>query len=140
MPPDIDPSPKHQAPHLAWHRPLAILGWRILAVVAAVLALIGVLLPVMPTVPFVLLAAWAASKGWPAFERWLLAHRAFGPSIVRWREHRAVARSAKWLASLMMLASAGGLQFVPLAPLWLRVAVPLVFLAVAIWLWRRPEA
>ena len=125
---------------MAWHRPLAILWWRALAVVAAALAIIGALLPVVPTVPFVLLAAWAASKGWPAFERWLLAHRLLGPPIARWRAHRAVARNAKWLASLMMLVSAAGLQLVPLVPMWLRIAVPLIFFAIAIWLWRRPEA
>ncbi len=53
---------------------LKTLLWRCLAVTALLLALIGVFLPVMPTVPFLLLAAWAASKGWPQLEIWLVDH------------------------------------------------------------------
>jgi hypothetical protein len=32
------------------------------------------------------------------------------------------------------------MQFFPAIPLWLRIAVPVVMLAVGIWLWRRPDA
>ena len=39
----------------------------------------------------------------------------------------------------MMAASGICMQFFTGIPLWLRVAVPLVMLAVAIWLWLRPE-
>ena len=96
-------------------------------------------LPVVPTVPFLIVSAWAASKGWPAFEIWLLNHRLFGPPIVRWRERGAVPRSAKWYSTLMMGGSAIGMQFFAAIPLWLRIGVPAVMLAVAIWLWLRPE-
>lgn len=118
---------------------LVALLWRALAILAFVLGVIGAFLPVMPTVPFLLVAAWAASKGWPQFERWLLAHRLFGPPIVRWRENGAVSRGAKWVASTMMLASALVLQFFAAIPLGVRVGVPLFLGAVAIWLWLRPE-
>lgn len=118
---------------------LRSLLWRALALLSLVLGLIGILLPVLPTVPFLLLAAWAAGKGWPALETWLLNHTHFGPHIRRWRERGAVPRRAKWLASLMMLASATGLAMTPL-PLAVKIAVPAVMAAVAIWLWRRPEA
>ena len=112
---------------------------RRLAVLGLTLGLLGVVLPVVPTVPFLILSAWAASKGWPAFEIWLLNHRLFGPPIVQWRERGAVPRRAKWFSTLMMAASGIGMQFFTGIPLWLRVAVPLVMLAVAIWLWLRPE-
>ena len=56
----------------------------------------------LPTVPFVLLAAWAAGKGWPELEQWLLHHPRYGGSIRAWRQHGAVSRRAKWLASVMM--------------------------------------
>ncbi len=121
-------------------RRLAVLLWRGLALLAMGLGLLGVALPVLPTVPFVLLAAWAASKGWPAFEIWLLNHRVFGPPILQWRLRGTVARRAKWISTLMMASSAIGMQFFgSVIPLWLRIAVPAIMLAVAIWLWRRPE-
>ena len=116
-----------------------ILLWRIGAALALIVGLVGVVLPVVPTVPFLIVAAWAGSKGWPALERWLLEHGTFGPHIRQWRERGSVPRRAKWLASLMMLASAVGIQFTSLA-LWLRVGVPVVMLMVAVWLWRRPES
>lgn len=119
-------------------RPVRLLLWRTLALTSLALGIVGAFLPVMPTVPFVLLSAWAASQGWPAFERWLLDHRLFGPPIRRWREHGAVPRRAKWLASVMMTGSALMLQFAPV-PLAVRIGVPAVMAAVAIWLWRRPE-
>jgi uncharacterized membrane protein YbaN (DUF454 family) len=112
--------------------------WRIGALLALIIGLVGVILPVLPTVPFLIVAAWAGSKGWPALEKWLLDHAHFGPHIRRWRERRAVPRRAKWWATLTMLASAVGIQFTSM-PLWLRVGTPAVMLVVAIWLWRRPE-
>ncbi|MFG6457045.1 YbaN family protein [Roseateles sp. BYS96W] len=113
--------------------------WRALALASLVLAVLGVLLPILPTVPFLLLAAWAAGKGWPALEAWLLNHAHFGPGIRRWRESGAVPRRAKWLATGMMTLSATLLALSP-APLPVKIAVPAVMAAVAIWLWRRPEA
>lgn len=121
------------------HQALVALLWRALAIGAFVLGVIGAFLPVVPTVPFLLVSAWAASKGWPQFERWLLAHRFFGPPIVRWRTNGAVSRGAKWVASTMMLGSALILQLFGVIPLGVRIGVPLFLGAVAIWLWLRPE-
>lgn len=118
--------------------PIAILLWRTLALLSLALGFVGLFLPVMPTVPFVLLAAWAASHGWPALERWLLAHPVLGPHVHRWREHGAVPRRAKWIASATMAISATLLVFSQLA-VAVKIAVPLCMAIVAIWLWRRPE-
>ncbi len=118
---------------------LSRLLWRALALVSLLAGLVGVVLPGLPTVPFLLLAAWAAGKGWPALEAWLLNHDRFGPHIRRWRERGAVPRRAKWLASAIMAASAAVLALSPL-PLAVKVVVPALMLAVATWLWRRPEA
>lgn len=119
-------------------RPLVLLLWRALALLSLAVGIVGAFLPVLPTVPFVLLSAWAASRGWPAFERWLLAHRHFGPPIRHWREHGAVPRRAKWLASVMMTGSAVLLAFTAV-PLAVKLGVPAVMLAVAVWMWLRPE-
>jgi uncharacterized protein len=120
-------------------KPTRILIWRACAVAALVLGVVGVALPVLPTAPFLILAAWAGGKGWPALERRLLAHPRYGAQIRQWRERGAVPRNAKILASVMMIGSALGLQFTS-TPDWVRYGVPLLLLLVAIWLWRRPEA
>ncbi len=112
--------------------------WRLLAGLALVLGVVGIVLPGLPTVPFLLVAAWAGGKGWPALEAWLLAHPKHGPAIRRWRDHGAVPRRAKWAATVMMLASAAILWLSGL-PLAARIGIPLFMLAVALWLWRRPE-
>ena len=112
--------------------------WRTLAVLSLLLGVVGAVLPVLPTVPFLIFAAWAGGKGWPALEHWLLNHAHFGPGIRRWRERGAVPRRAKWLATVMMSGSAVMLALSPL-PLAIKIGVPAVMAAVAIWLWRRPE-
>ena len=119
-------------------RAAARLLWRALALLSLALGLVGAVLPVLPTVPFLLLSAWAAGKGWPALETWLLNHAHFGPHVRRWREHGAVPRRAKWLATVMMSFSAVVLA-ASAAPLAVKIAVPAVMAAVAIWLWHRPE-
>lgn len=120
-------------------RAVTLLLWRALALASLALGVVGAFLPVLPTVPFLILSAWAASRGWPAFERWLLAHRQFGPPIRRWRERGAIPRRAKWLATVMMSVSATGLAVFSAAPLAVKLGVPLLMLGVAVWMWRRPE-
>ncbi len=112
--------------------------WRTLAALALLLGLVGIVVPGLPTVPFLLVAAWAGGKGWPALEAWLLAHPRHGPPIRRWREHGAIPRRAKWWASGMMAFSAGVLWLTPM-PLVARVGIPLFMLAVATWMWTRPD-
>jgi uncharacterized membrane protein YbaN (DUF454 family) len=112
--------------------------WRILAILFLALAIIGAVLPLLPTVPFLLLAAWCAGRGWPALEQWLLGHPRYGHSLREWRRGQVVSRRAKWAASASMGLGALVLQFAPV-PLAARIAVPLVMLIVSIWLWRRPE-
>ncbi|MFN8937268.1 MAG: YbaN family protein [Pseudomonadota bacterium] len=119
-------------------RVLGLLLWRLRAATSLLLGLVGVFVPGLPTVPFLLLAAWAGGKGWPALEAWLLAHPRHGPAIRRGRDHRAVPRRAKWLASATMLASAA-LIGLSSAPAWLKLGMVLLLACVATWRWRRPE-
>lgn len=137
--PEAEPPRWPQPQRVLRRRHIAMLLWRLLALLSFGLAILGALLPVLPTVPFLLVAAWAASRGWPQFEAWLIRHPRFGPPVLRWRERGAVSRAAKWLATLMMTASALLLQFLAQIPLAARVGVPLFLLGMAIWLWRRPE-
>lgn len=118
--------------------PVARLGWWLLAYASVAMGFIGIFLPVLPTVPFVLLAAFAAARGSQRLHRWLLGHRRFGPMIHDWQAHGAVSRRAKRLATLMMGLSA--LLMLVLMP-DRRFAIPgIVAMAlVDLWLWRRPE-
>lgn len=120
-------------------RHVVILLWRILALACVVLALIGVVLPGLPTVPFLIVAAWAGGRGWPALEARVLAHPRYGPIVREWRERGSVPRRAKWVASTMMVASAVVMWFSAM-PRWAVAGVCAVMLVVAIWLWRRPES
>lgn len=132
LPPSEDRTPLRSPRAVRW-------AFGALAVVSLVLAVIGALLPVMPTVPFILLAAWAASRSSPRLERWLETHPRMGPYIVAWRRGGVVPRRAKWVASVMMTGSACGLLFF-VGPRWFVLATIGVMAAVGLWLWRRPEA
>jgi len=120
-------------------RPVVLLLWRLLALACLLLAAIGVVLPGLPTVPFLLVAAWAGGHGWPALERWLLAHPRYGPGIRRWRERGVIPRRAKWAASLMMTASALVIVFLTPMPPWSKILVLGTMALVALWMWGRPE-
>ncbi len=107
--------------------------YRTLALCSLLLGVVGVIVPGLPTVPFVLLAGWAAHRGWPQFDIYLNNHRWTGPMLAQWRVQRAVPRTVKLLASVMVLSS--------LLVLWLLqsgwlVAIATLVAAVALsWLW-----
>ncbi len=72
-----------------------------------ILGFIGALLPGIPTTVFLILAAWASSRGWPQMDNWLLNHPKYGSTLRDWRANGTVPRKAKWLATIMMSISAG---------------------------------
>jgi uncharacterized membrane protein YbaN (DUF454 family) len=109
------------------------------AIASLALGIVGLFLPVLPTVPFILLAAWAAARSSPRLSRWLENHPRMGPHIVAWRRGGGVPRRAKWMASVMMAGSSAGMLLV-LGPRWFVCAAIATMAAVAAWLWRRPEA
>ena len=91
-------------------------AWWLLAYARLGLGLVGIVVPGLPTVPFVLLAAFAAARGSQRLHRRLLAHAQFGPMIRDWQAHGTVSRRAKVLAITMMAACAV-LMFLT-APRW----------------------
>lgn len=118
---------------------VSIVFWRCFALVFVALGFVGLLLPVMPTVPFLIAALWAASKGWPSLEAKLLSHPKYGPDILAWRERRCIRRNAKWAATIMMAGGYIVLWFMKFPPTYLKIIVGIVLTTVAIWLWLRPE-
>lgn len=113
MTPPDDSSP----PAVRW--PFAILAYLFVG-----LALLGVALPGLPTFPFLLLAAWAASRGSRRLHDWLYAHPHFGPSLAQWRDDGAITRRSKITAIALIIASW-------LILLW-RVGDPLLLLPLAV--------
>ncbi|SEG84733.1 YbaN family protein [Marinobacterium lutimaris] len=114
------------------------LAWRLLALLFVALGMIGAVLPGMPTTVFLLLALWAAARGWPQLHDWLLNHPVYGEHLRNWQEQRAVPRRAKWLASLSMALSGLILALTLGFGLWVCLAMSSMIL-VASWLWSRPE-
>jgi uncharacterized membrane protein YbaN (DUF454 family) len=120
------------------HRAMTRWLWWLLAYASLGLGIVGIVVPGLPTVPFVLLAAFAAARGSQRLRDRLLADRRFGPMIRDWEREGAVSRRAKRVATAMMAACAV-VMFLT-APKWWMAATGTAFMAaVATWLWRRPE-
>lgn len=118
-------------------------AWWLLAYASLGVGIVGIFVPGLPTTVFVIVAAWAATRGSRRLERRLLAHPHFGPVILAWREHGAVPRRAKWAATWMMLACAAILLLVmatvPSHRAWMAVLPIACMAVVGTWLWLRPE-
>ena len=103
----------------------------------------GIFVPGLPTTVFILIAAYAASRGSDRLHRYLLQHARFGPVIRDWQAHGAVSRRAKWTATWTMLLCAGillGMMLSMGGHRWWMAALPIACMAVvAVWLWWRPE-
>lgn len=112
--------------------------YRILAYVCLGLGILGIVLPLLPTTPFVLLAAWCASRSSPAFEAWLHHHRTFGPVIQNWQEKRAVPARAKWMAGVLLLSS-WAMLFLSGMPAIGLVLAGLFFSGIVVFLFTRPS-
>ena len=123
------PPPSHH--RLRW-------AWWLLAYVSLGLGLVGIAVPGLPTVPFVLLAAFAAARGSQRLRDRLLAHRQFGRVIRDWEAQGAVSRRAKRLATAMMAVCAV-IMFLTAPKTWMAATGTAIMAAVALWLWRRPE-
>jgi uncharacterized protein len=107
-------------------------------IVSLALGIAGIALPLLPTTPFVLLAAACFAHANPAWERKLLEHPRFGPSIQAWRERGAIPRVGKQAAIAMLLLSSVGGWFMMAGP-W-RFVPGAVALIVGSWILTRPSA
>ena len=118
-------------------------AWWLLAYLSLGMGIVGIFVPGLPTTVFILLAAYAASRGSTRLHQRLLQDPRFGPMIRDWQTHRAVSRKAKWAATVTMLACAGVLLAIMFSTgshrAWM-VALPITcMVVVGTWLWLRPE-
>lgn len=130
MPRSTPPTPPSLPRPVRW-------AWCALAYLSLGVGIVGIFVPGLPTTVFVLVAAWAATRGSQRLHDWLLGHPRFGPSIRSWREHGAVSRRGKRLATLTMAVCAMvTLWCVPLP--WVKVVSIGCMAVVCAWLWTRP--
>jgi uncharacterized protein len=125
-------------------RGLTAPAWWLLQALAALcvlLGVIGIFVPVMPTVPFLIVAAWAASRSSPRLHDWLINHPRFGRELRDWNSYGVVPRKAKLFATVMMTFSCTAMFFLAPPKLlpWVFGLVAII-VAVLAWLWKRPEA
>ncbi|OFZ66070.1 MAG: hypothetical protein A2V79_10700 [Betaproteobacteria bacterium RBG_16_56_24] len=99
----------------------------------------GVFLPILPATPFLLLATACYARSSRRFYNWLMNHPAFGPLIIEWRTYRSIPWRIKLvaLATMTLTFSVSILFFVKGG--WLKLALALFGLTMAIWLYRIPS-
>lgn len=134
--PPPDPPRKHAPSRFRW-------AWWLLAYSCLALGILGIFVPGLPTTVFILVAAYAASRGSERLHGYLLAHPRFGPTIRDWQRYGAVSRRGKWAATLTMLFCAAvllAIMFSVASHRWWMTALPIAcMVVVGTWLWLRPE-
>ena len=106
---------------------------------ALILGVLGIFLPLLPTTPFVLLAAACYARGSRRFYEWLLAQRTFGPIVHEWQHHRSIPYRTKLTAVVLMSLTLGTSIVFFVTPVWLKVALAVMGVGLAVWLYRMPS-
>ena len=99
----------------------------------------GLFLPLLPTTPFVLLAAFFYSKGSKRLHRWLVSHPRFGRAIRDWQRHGVIRTRAKWISTLLIIASLSYPVLFQDLPVAAKVGAVLVVLGVLVFIHTRPS-
>lgn len=107
--------------------------------IALGLGILGIFLPLLPTTPFVLLSAACFARASPRLHAWLLANRTFGPLILEWERHRSIPYRAKVTAIVMMTVTFGASIIFFVKPLWLKIALGVFGVGLAVWMARIPS-
>lgn len=83
----------------------------ILAWLSLGLAFLGLMLPGLPATEFILLSVWAAGRGSPKLQQWILRRPVIGQMYYDWQEHRSIALGYKIASSLSMTICLTALYF-----------------------------
>jgi uncharacterized membrane protein YbaN (DUF454 family) len=104
-----------------------VLGWGSVG-----MAVVGAILPGIPTAPFVILAGYFFIRSSPEAHKWLRESRWFGPILRDWEDHRAVRRSVRNAALLLIVVSMAITLWLGLPPLLTVSIVALQVIGLAI--------
>ena len=103
-----------------------------------VIGIAGLVLPLVPGTVFLILAAACFARSSTRFEKWLVTHPQFGPSIVAWRRNGSIPLHAKLIAIGAMLLSFG-LTWMTGAPPIALVVTGLALAGAALYVGTRPS-
>ena len=122
----------------AIHNPLLkgfvlFVGW-----LAVVLGVLGIFLPILPTTPFLLLAAACFLRTSPRFYGWLIHHPQLGKYVIYYLDGKGVPLKAKVYTILMIWATMLLTAFVLVDKPIVKIILPLIGLAVSIYILRLP--
>ncbi len=113
------------------------LFWLCLGCICVGLGTLGVFVPLLPTTSFMLVAAFAFARSSPRLHNWLMTHKVFGPLILNWQTHKAIAPRAKFMSVVTMLAVVG-ISFAFKVPAQVLIIQIIVLSCVAVFLLTRP--
>ncbi|MGI9666536.1 MAG: YbaN family protein [Acidimicrobiia bacterium] len=102
------------------------------------LAFIGIAVPGLPTTGPVLLAAFLFSKSSERFDNWLVTNRLFGTIVQDWRAGRGFSVRGKTIAIVAIAISFGITTIFFVDNIYLRVALWLLAIGIAIYILTRP--
>ena len=113
---------------------LTVLGFSFVGVGVA-----GIILPVLPATPFFLLAAACFARASERFYNWLLNHPTVGPTVQEWRRYRSIRYRTKLYAIVLMAGTLSVSIIFFVANPYLKAALGVLGVVLAIWLWRIPS-
>jgi uncharacterized membrane protein YbaN (DUF454 family) len=124
-------------------RPHASRAVRVVLVTAGTsslaLGLIGIFVPLLPTTPFVLLAAGCYARASTRLHDRLLRSRSFGPMIRELQRYRSIRYRTKLVAIATKAGSLGVSTVFFVEPTWLKAALALLGVTLAVWMYRIPS-
>lgn len=112
----------------------------VLGIIFFAIGVIGIFLPLLPTTPFLLLASYFFSRGYPPLQRYLINHRVFGAPIRDWEERGAIRLKYKCLATAMIAASFLYVCSKENIPMIGKVASGVLISIGLIYIWTRPHS